>query len=328
MARLARALTLGLGIAAMFAPSAGAGYPVQPYNGRELVGEQPNFLVYTDPDESLQRVEVSRNADGTGYEGSCTPSTPFGEANKFTCRLFWELDPGTYYWIFSFWKRDDCVTYSFGTYCYLQKHEGPAWQFTIREKPKPVDIVSLPTISGPSSRSRVQPFYGRIATVLADQPVTVNCWSRADWARLHSEWNQYEPGGGGLTAVLGYVRPDEPGFIQLAPDVCARLDLLAYQRKTPRNRTIMRQVAFAVSTLAHEAMHVRGLEDEAETQCVAMQLTEVVTQSLGVGGSYGFRLGQVLWAFYRYELMPEGYWTPLCYDGGSLDIYPDTSAWP
>ena len=141
---------LGASVAALWlSGTATAGYPVQP-NGATVAG-QPTFLVYVDDGETIPLVEVARSPDMTGSVGSCQPYTPFGEPHKFTCRLLWTLEPGTYYWTFSFWKNDSCVTYSFGTYCYPQLHRSAPIPFTIAKPEPPAGAGLVSPLNGAST---------------------------------------------------------------------------------------------------------------------------------------------------------------------------------
>jgi hypothetical protein len=124
-----------------------AGYPVQP-NGTTVAG-QPTFLVYRDNGETIPIVEVARTPDMSTRVGSCSPYTPFGgEPHKFTCRIPWDLAPGTYYWTFSYWKDDNCVTYSFGTYCYPQEHKSAPLPFTIATPQPPAGAGLVSPLNG------------------------------------------------------------------------------------------------------------------------------------------------------------------------------------
>jgi hypothetical protein len=117
-------------------------------------------------------------------------------------------------------------------------------------------------------------------------------------------------------------------IVNLAPEVCARLDLLAYQRKRPTAFRAKREVANAVTTLTHEAIHLSGVADEAVTECYAMQLTELVAAQLGVGRAYGYSLGRLVWLYDWPAQRGTEYWTPECYNGGPLDLFPKVAAWP
>lgn len=94
--------------------------------------------------------------------------------------------------------------------------------------------------------------------------------------------------------------------------------------------TIDYQWAEAVDTLAHEAMHVAGVENEALAECFAMQLTQFTAEQLGRTGEEGFALGSEMWGGYvQYGQSNPEYFTADCYDGGPLDLYPeDVNIWP
>jgi hypothetical protein len=320
------------------ADAARAGYIVQPADGTVSETNNPSFLVYLDPGlDSLARVEVASHANASdyGFSGtyidSCYPSAPFGEPGKFSCQIDTPLPDGTYYWLMTFF-RYECQTVDLGfgyTYesCYDRiKHSGP-YMFTVQRAKPPADLGGLPTLGGPSDSSRVDARYSSVASVIADRPVTVQCWNHPDWDRLHIEWRRYEGGGDGLSWVLGYVFHDST-VVNLAPDVCARLDLVTYSRKKPRAPGTRLEIAEAFDTLAHESVHAAGVTDEAVTECFSMQLTELVADELGVGYRFGRAMGGLAWR----ELWPlyagSEYYTPDCYDGGPLDLYPDTSVWP
>jgi hypothetical protein len=129
---------------------ASAGYPVQP-NGSTVSG-QPTFLVYLDDGETVPQVQVSRSPAMTDYAGSCVPLTPYGEPHKFTCTVPFTLAPGTYYWTFSYWKNDNCVTYSFGIYCYLQQHKSAPLSFTIAQPQPPPGAGLVSPVNGGTTR--------------------------------------------------------------------------------------------------------------------------------------------------------------------------------
>lgn len=192
---------------------------------------------------------------------------------------------------------------------------------------------SLPRIAGPSASSRVEPLYSRIASTLARRTVAVKCWNQIDWNALHQQFVQYEaPRGGtdtaGLSNVLGYVKSEDRGTVNLAPDVCARLDLLTYGHKRPKAPGAMFDIARAVVTLAHESVHTTGVDDEAVTECYGMQYVAQAARMLGLTPWYGRTLANVIWTqdWPRWEGTP--YWTADCYDGGPLDLRPGSSVWP
>ncbi len=121
-----------------------AGYGIQPAAG-STTGSQPTFLVYLDSQDSNPEVYVSTSPSmdsvGTPADeaGLCSPTTPFGEANKYTCQpsdyfttSTSSLSPGTYYWWMSFWRTDPDHPYG------AEEISGP-FQFTVAAPVAPAD---------------------------------------------------------------------------------------------------------------------------------------------------------------------------------------------
>jgi hypothetical protein len=101
-----------------FSSSAHAGYAIVPADGAQT-GPTPSFLVYRDPTETLPLVYVATSpamsASGLPVSevGSCSPSTPYTDPNKYSCApAFYSststgsLAPGSYYWWFTFYRTD------------------------------------------------------------------------------------------------------------------------------------------------------------------------------------------------------------------------------
>ena len=113
----------------------------------------------------------------------------------------------------------------------------------------------------------------------------------------------------------------------LEPDVCLALYEIAFKNRVgPRDAA-----AFAISVLAHEATHLRGVTNEAETECYALQ----------EGVKLGVRLGldakaarSLMRAQRDRDLSDESIQRldyrlpPGCRDGGSLDLRPADSSFP
>jgi hypothetical protein len=185
-------------------------------------------------------------------------------------------------------------------------------------------LLCLPVGRGPTGGSRVDRLYGRVAeevvALLGDATgrgapgdVTVVCWGRKDWRRLSSP------------SILGYVYLGHR-VVNLSPRVCGLLDRIAYRGERPTGYL----AAAAVDTLAHEAIHVAGVRNEARTECYAMQLTRATAIGLGAGSGYAIALARVLWEGYdEYGAANPDYHTPACRDGGPLDLNPDYRGhWP
>ena len=316
-------------MAAVVAPSAQAGYPVQPSDGRVVNTLTVSFLVAYETRDILPFVFVSRSnatsADGTlfhnsGYVGLCSPRTPFGEPEKYSCDL--KLSEGTYYWQFEYQKYE-CVPGSFGVpLCTHRNQVGPVWRFDVKLAVAPIP-PTVPIMGGPSSRSRVDPLYSKIASSVSGKSAQVFCWNAADWNSIHVR--KREEVGEGLEWVLGYVWL---GSVQvnLAPAVCSRLDLLTYARKRPRGAARI-DFAEAVDTLAHESIHVAGISNEAITECYSLQYMDYVAMRLGTNYAYARDMTLQAWNV-LYRLIPATYRTSECYNGGPLDLLPRSDVWP
>jgi hypothetical protein len=84
---------------------------------------------------------------------------------------------------------------------------------------------------------------------------------------------------------------------------------------------------WAAHTLAHEAFHLRGSQDEGVTECYALQNTAFVAERLGVPTQAAKDLQA--WLYERgYPNEPTEYQSPKCYDGGPLDLRPQQTLFP
>jgi hypothetical protein len=87
------------------------------------------------------------------------------------------------------------------------------------------------------------------------------------------------------------------------------------------------QVAWALHTLAHESFHLRGISEEAVTECYAMQTTAAVAVALGIPSTRAAQIQRWVWTK-GYPNEPEEYSTPSCRNGTRLDLHPGSSVWP
>ena len=75
----------------------------------------------------------------------------------------------------------------------------------------------------------------------------------------------------------------------------------------------------AVHTLAHEAVHLAGVRNEAEAECYGLQTVDLVAVRLGADRDTARALAD--YALARlYPALPSHYRTDACRDGGSLDL--------
>jgi hypothetical protein len=179
--------------------------------------------------------------------------------------------------------------------------------------------------------SRVDPLYGRIAAELVARisgqkegvrSVKVICWSDEDWRQLLVAFgNAGEMESG--TLWLGWV-PRGRRVINLSSLACLQLDRIAYHDSS----LALPATGAAVGALAHEAMHVAGIHDEGVAECYGMQLTAVTATRLGADPGYAAELRTVNFESNSDRRAGTVYDSPDCYDGGPLDLAPESSTWP
>jgi hypothetical protein len=87
------------------------------------------------------------------------------------------------------------------------------------------------------------------------------------------------------------------------------------------------RAAFGIVTLAHESWHLRGVLNEAQAQCYAVQTTEQAARALGVPPAHAHVLALRVAA--DDGAAPRGdYHSGECRPGGAFDLHPKTPDWP
>jgi hypothetical protein len=162
---------------------------------------------------------------------------------------------------------------------------------------------------------------GDVAALVAARPVQVRCEDFSDGTPL-------EPGG---VVQFNGKRPAE--FARIRPDVCTMLLRFirapsgAYTCVTNRScNTSVVLSARALTVLAHESVHLRGVRNEAMTQCYAMQTVARAARALGASAQDGRALAALEYAA-DYPHMPANYRSAECHPGGGLDLTPGTGWW-
>ncbi|HLE99272.1 MAG TPA: hypothetical protein VI540_05190 [Gaiellaceae bacterium] len=149
------------------------------------------------------------------------------------------------------------------------------------------------------------------ASVIAEKPVTVRCDESGDFVGVI----QHADGAAQVGGDTAY----------LTPAICLALYRLAFEDEIVSSRT-----ARAIAVLAHEAWHLRGVRDEGETECYALQSGVGLGQRLGLSED---RARQMMrqqltenalraGGSFEYRVPPE------CRDEGRLDLAPDDSRFP
>lgn len=83
----------------------------------------------------------------------------------------------------------------------------------------------------------------------------------------------------------------------------------------------------AVHTLAHEAVHLAGVRNEAEAECYGLQTIDLVAVRLGADARTARALAEYTLAR-LYPSLPPHYRTDECRDGGPLDLVRSSSTFP
>ena len=112
-----------------------------------------------------------------------------------------------------------------------------------------------------NAENQSNPVFDQIASDVAGKPVTVYC--EDDWY----PWiKSFEEDGLNGTFVTGFTFPDTP-IVFVSPRQCETLWAL-HERQSVGTC----YAASAIFTLAHEAVHQRGIADEGLTDCTALPL--------------------------------------------------------
>jgi hypothetical protein len=179
--------------------------------------------------------------------------------------------------------------------------------------------------------ARLEAFLSDISGDAAGRPVTLHCETASEWAV--AEAGTHREGH-----LLGYVFRGARA-VHLAPELCYTLHRLRFVGWEPDLSCITRsrdadvplcapresELIRSAVTIAHEALHVAGEDNEKRAQCFGLQRAPLVAQQLGVPPSTG---DQLAWYAWRFSEAPKSYDSPECRDGGKLDENPDSTSFP
>lgn len=192
-------------------------------------------------------------------------------------------------------------------------------RLTVNGAPSP---DTLPTVRGRVERSHKDPELSKAAALFGKRltgrwsPRAVLCWSELDWSTLTGP--KYE-------IALGFVEYRSPRQVNLAPDVCRRVELVRYKRPRPAATLF---TAFSIFVFTHEVVHTLGVGNEAAATCFALQLSGYMSRALGTNQAFAHRIEVLLSGWYRQRNLAPGYWSAECRDGGRFDLLPDERGWP
>ena len=160
-----------------------------------------------------------------------------------------------------------------------------------------------------------------IASELARRHVTIRCEGQSG-ALTGAR------GESGRTEFIGG-RPVSVSYLQ--EGVCQTLHAYAHDLAAGESCLLPcdapLEVAWSVNTLAHEAYHLAGARNEAQTQCYALQAIDFVARRLGASSAQARAL-----AVFSFDQlpgrMPPEYSSAQCRDGGRFDLRPADPVWP
>ncbi len=192
--------------------------------------------------------------------------------------------------------------------------------------PQAMERLPLPVGTGLRQESHIEPLFTRVANDLAAPASEVRCWSRADWPKLQQETF------GRTLNLAGFASPQYKRA-NLAWDICDSLGTIAYTDRRPTGSEQL-ELAFAVTTLMHEAGHLNESGDffgagqnEPLAECWGMQHIRQAARRLGAVGAYADELAERYWTEV-YPSRPADYRTEKCRDGGAYDVRKESPIWP
>ena len=168
---------------------------------------------------------------------------------------------------------------------------------------------------------------GRIASEIAGTPVEIHCQglpsSLIDISNLAGEVRYNADGTPPDEATL---KRDTCRDLKRFASVRAAASFECVRRAAPCERSTAKTAA-AVRVLAHEAWHLQGVTDEAETECYALQTTAFTAQRMGATADEAHAI--TLWNIrHVYPYLPSEYRTSACRAGGSFDLRRGMTNWP
>jgi hypothetical protein len=162
-------------------------------------------------------------------------------------------------------------------------------------------------------RAQLEGELERAAGVIVGSPVEVRCQSFGQaFVDAHADlgWVAYGPDGTPERATL------------IKRNQCR--DLADYLRSDKTSPSLAQVIA--VHILTHEAMHMKGHKNEAETECLAMQNDAATAEALGAPVDAALSLAVSYWENV-YPRMPSGYRTDRCGPGEQLDLGEPGAPW-
>jgi hypothetical protein len=161
------------------------------------------------------------------------------------------------------------------------------------------------------TRAEAQDRFSSEASRIAGKPVRIRC----DESGAFVGAVQHADGVAIVGGELAY----------LTPERCHDLYRLAFHGEVTSSQT-----ARALAVLAHEAWHLRGIDDEGTTECYALQSGVALGERLGLSEDTAHRMmqQQLVENAGRTGAGTEYVVPPDCRDGGTLDLDPGSDRFP
>jgi hypothetical protein len=120
-----------------------------------------------------------------------------------------------------------------------------------------------------------------LASVRADKPVEVRCWSTADWRRVVGEDNAWTNDDNDPQELYGQ-QDEDASRIHMRLSQCNRLVRLRRADVLSARHVDQLELSDSLDTFTHEIQHfVHPDADEAEVECAAMPTVERIAMRLG-----------------------------------------------
>jgi hypothetical protein len=165
----------------------------------------------------------------------------------------------------------------------------------------------------PEARALAEQRFTREAREIAGRAVTVRCDDGYAFTGVGSD-----------AAGVAFI---PRGLAFLEPGVCRTL----YDITEGGGLDNREEAAFAVTVLAHEATHLRGIRNEATTECYALQEGTTLGTRLGIspGEAHELMQSQLDRDLGNRSVERLGYRLPAeCRNGGALDLRPEDATFP
>jgi len=199
----------------------------------------------------------------------------------------------------------------------------------------------LPWEGGAARVTPIETRSSKVARALAGPTVSMECASPAAWRSLAAEYGFDRE----LTWALTPLRWDADSGSAiptprstLSPRAC-RLEDAFFRTPTEQGARLCRHGAalgecddwgaklVALHVLGHESIHLAGVVDEAQADCLAAQLDALVAMGFGAEPGFAYALAREYWTSY-YPSQDRRYRSAECRDGGKLDLFPSQRGWP